>query len=389
MTSREFQAAVSAIGAGTAEPPSTVPDTQVVAVLGSCPHAQALAAAFLAAGSRVRLFSTSDADVAALRQSGGITVRGDGPIGTFSVDPSSEIHIEIVGGIDAAVTGADLVMVVGTVVFQRAMGILLADAVGPGQIALAVPGRTFGALELAWWLGAGDNRPTVGELQDLPWEVTATGPASIELSPPAPVRVGTLPPLAASGVAQALSRALPEVGSSPTVLHSSLGDATGLVDVPALIVGGPGTRDEPGELLPGAERIDDSPPAGAPLLNLVERLADERRAVAERWGVRDMPSTFDWVGRVARLRSEPGGAGARDAVLEGTAGSLVPLASAGRMAGVPTPVTDAVITGVSAMFAVDLTAAGRRLENLGLAGSDLDAVRRSVGPVRTSNAGDR
>jgi len=385
MTSREFQAAVSTIGAGTAQPPTTVPNAHIVAVLGSCPHALALAAAFLAAGSRVRLFSTSSADLDALSAAGGITVRGDGPVGTFSVDPSSDVHIETVSGIDAAVTGADLVIVVGTVAFQRAMGILLAGALGSGQVALALPGRTFGALELAWWLAS--DGPIVGEVQDLPWEVVATGPAAIHLGRAAPVRVGTLPALAASGVAEALSRALPGVSASPTVLHSSLADATGLVDVPALVVGGPGTLDDPSELLPGAEPMDEAPAHGLPLRNLVQRLADERRAVAERWGVRDLPPPSDWVDRADNAPPLPSGSEARDAVLERTAGSLVPLASAARLADVPTPVTDAVITAVSAMFAVDLTSVGRRLENLGLADAGLDAIRRTVGPGRSSNAG--
>ena len=69
-------------------------------------------------------------------------------------------------------------------------------------------------------------------------------------------------------------------------------------------------------------------------------------------------------------------------VRQGVLGSLVPLASAARLAGVPVPATKSIIQVVGTLLGADLASAGRRLENIGFADADPDDVRRAVGVTR-------
>jgi hypothetical protein len=66
-------------------------------------------------------------------------------------------------------------------------------------------------------------------------------------------------------------------------------------------------------------------------------------------------------------------------VRQGVLGSLVPLASAARLAGVAVPATKAIIQVVATFLGADLASAGRRLENIGFFEAGADDVRREVG----------
>ncbi len=58
--------------------------------------------------------------------------------------------------------------------------------------------------------------------------------------------------------------------------------------------------------------------------------------------------------------------------------SLVPIASLGRLVGVPTPAIDSIILLGSILHGVDYWAEGRTVESLGLAGKSLKEIRRYV-----------
>ena len=64
----------------------------------------------------------------------------------------------------------------------------------------------------------------------------------------------------------------------------------------------------------------------------------------------------------------------RDAVI----GSLVPLTSAGLLAGVATPVTDAMIVLASSVLKADMATAGRKLPAMGVTGAEPDTARRAL-----------
>ncbi len=344
-------------------------------MLGSGPPAWAYAAGFAAEGARVRLWASSG-DEATRLQSSGISVRDEGPVGNYRVDPDADHAIRPVAWIDQAVQGAHLVVVVGAVAHQRATAMRLAGVLEEGQTVAVSPGGTFGVLEMAWWLRAGGSNPgvTLVELQSCPFAVEAAGFGRLRWSPPtAEPGLATYPAEQGRSVQESLADYFPGTQLQPTVLHTSLTESSWAA-APAALLDGPLARLEPERLLPGATPLPRPPAPSSQMKSLIEALAEERATVAARWGVRTPQAAIG--------DFPPGGPDAQDTVagvLDGTIGSLTPLCSAAALASVPVPVTSAVVTLVSVMCGRDLWAEGRRLEGLGWGGADLDAVRRAVG----------
>lgn len=370
----DFEAVVAALSATTSEHPVPAPAWSEIAVLGSGAQAWAYAAGFAAGDARVRWW-TSRGEEAARLTSSGISVRDGGPVGNYRVDPEADHAIRPIPWMDQAVAGTDLVLVVGSLTDQRAVGMRLAGLLNEGQTVAISPGRTFGALEMAWWLRTGGSNEaiTLVELQSCPFSVVASGTGRLRWSDsPSGAALAAYPADRGEGARQSLAGFFPAMDLLPTVLHTSLTESSWSV-VPGGILDGPLTRETPGELLPGATPLA-RPAAPSPETEaLVEALRGERASVAARWGVRAPQAP------IANTAPGSEGEALRRSVLDGAAGSLVSLCSAAALASVPVPVTSSLVTVVSAMCGRDLMAEGRRLEALGWADADLDAVRRSVG----------
>lgn len=356
-----------------------------VTVLGAGPEGRALAAWLLAEGTEeVALFTVYSTELESLA-TGAITLRGEGPVGTFRV---GEGGITVTSVLDAAVAEADVLIVTGPVFKLRTYGMVLGSHLGEDQTLVVAPGQTFGGLEVDWWLGAGGKGgpTTTVELTSLPFDVWPEG-ATLHLERRRKAVIGVRP-AHRKGITEWLGEVFGPLETRATVLDASFCDGSGLVEVPALTLGGPGVGTPEGPLPIGA--IPVAPTAFRRLVTprteaLIEALAAERRVVASHFGVRDLPATQDWIEEVAGgdapvdTRPVPDLDSADAIIRRGTLGSLVPLASAGRLAGVPTPSTSALIQTVSALLDVDLASAGRTLEGIGFGGADPDAVRRAVG----------
>lgn len=370
----DFEAVVAALSASTSEHPAPAPAWSEVAVLGSGAQAWAYLAGFHAGGARVRWW-VSRGDEAAGLSASGISVRGGGPVGNYRVDSEADHAISPTPWMDQAVAGADLVVVVGSLADQRAVGMSLAGLLGEGQTVVISPGRTFGALEMHWWLRTGGSHQgvTLVELQACPFEVSSVGTGRLQWSDSLPqASMAAYPADQGQGAREALSRYFSAMDLLPTVLHTSLTESSWSA-VPAGLLDGPMTRETPQELLPGATALPQPPVPSPEMGSLLEALREERAAVAARWGVRAPQAP------ITDIPSGSGGEALRGSVLDGAAGSLVSLCSAAAPASVPVPVTSSVVTLVSAMCGRDLRAEGRRLDAIGWADADLDAVRRAVG----------
>ena len=370
----DFEAVVAALSTATSEHPAPAPTWGEIAVLGSGAQAWAYAAGFHAGGARVRWWVSRGEEAARIGASG-ISVRGGGPVGNYRVDPEADHAIRPIPWIDQAVAGADLVVVVGSLTHQRAVGMRLAGLLSEGQTVAISPGRTFGALEMAWWLRTGGSHQgvTLIELQSCPFSVSAVGTGQLRWSESAPAAaLAAYPADRGEPARQSLAAFFPPMDLLPTVLHTSLTESSWSV-VPAGILDGPMTRETPEELLPGAAPLPRPAVPSPEMESLLEALREERAAVAARWGVRAPQAP------IGTPASGSEGEVLRGAVLDGTAGSLVALCSAAALAAVPVPVTGSVVTLVSAMCGRDLRSEGRRLESLGWADADVDAVRRAVG----------
>lgn len=355
-----------------------------IAVLGGGADGRLLAAIALSEGCEVRLFSAYGAELEAM--SSGIALRGAGPVGSYQVNADAAPSVKAGAELDAVVRGADLIFLTGPIHKQRTYAMVLADHLSDGQVLAIAPGRTFAALETRWLLGIGGCTADVTIVETpLPFWISESG-ATLNLSAASGV-LGLLPgnqPDTCDG----LLPVLPGIGGVLNTMRSSFSDGSGLVEVPVLLMGGSAFE-------PGGPKI---PMGGTPLpenqtfrnligpqhRTVIADLAGERHKVARRFGVRDLPDADAWLDIHAGSASGDGSrpvpdlaqsqALLRDAVI----GSLVPLTSAARLAGVATPATDAMIALASSVLKADLATAGRKLTAMGIDGTDIDTARRAL-----------
>jgi hypothetical protein len=244
---------------------------------------------------------------------------------------------------------------------------------------------------MAWYLRVGGNRASVTIVEPLclPYWTSLDGSA-IQLSVANPALAGVLPSGNAR-VLEALKPYLPNLVPATNMVQSSFADASGFIEVPALLLGGPA--------MPGGER--ELPPGGQPLPDrhtfrnligdnhraIMRAQAAERRQVAARWGARNLPENVDLFNLYAGAeagegaRPVPAAEQATDMIRCAVIGSLVPFASAAALAGVAVPVTQSMITLACAVLGGDLLNAGRRLDGIGLAAGELDDVRRALDAI--------
>lgn len=357
-----------------------------VTVLGGGSDARLIAAVCLSEGAEVKLFSAYGKELEALRQGGGIALRGVGPVGSYQIDHDSAPSIKTTAELDDAVSDADVIFLTGPVHKQRTYAMVLADHLSDGQVLVLAPGRSMGALETIHYLRVGGATAdvTIVEAQGLPYWFEAVG-NTLHLTEAGPVAAATLP--AGRGqVLDALSRFLPNIQPAISILQSGFSDGSALVEVPALIMGGPAMEDGAIPVPMGAKPLPENQTfralIGPEQASVIATLAEERREVAKRFGIRDLPTTEAWIDcRAGALkgvggRPVPDKAEAKALLRCGVAGSLVPLVSAARIAGVKTPVTDAMIALVSSVLGADIAPTGRRLESIGVDAKDADEARQ-------------
>jgi opine dehydrogenase len=399
---QDLRAVLDAMARREQQPAPPQPAIASVAVLGAGPTGQLLAAEALAAGREVRMHSAFGRELAELRAGGGITVRGRHLVGTYAVTESAPAParpaIRLCAAIDDAVAGADLVVLATPATVHPTYAGLLAHAL-PDTVAaiVLIPGRFLGSVELHralrrhGWRG----EAPIAETAAVPYLAREDGGAIVVDG------VAARLPLArlggpADAVAGMLAAILPAVVAVPSVLDIAFAGVTGVAGVaPVILNAGLARSGEP----PLWRELVTPHLAGTILRDLDE----ERREVGFAYGARDLPSaaatlaaTFGddgepvpdgddlaaalaGLGAFAHCRltdacgpqlgdaSRPQlGDDSRPQLGDDVPNVLVPLASAGRHVGVPTPATDAVVALASVLARSDFARHGRRLETLGL-----------------------
>jgi len=171
-------------------------------------------------------------------------------------------------------------------------------------------------------------------------------------------------------------------------MASGFADLSAAVEIPALAFGGAGLASGGVAVPMGGVPLEGNASfaalIGADQRRLIEALAEERRAVALAFGVRGLPDTSEWIATFAGAdrgegtRPVPDAETARAMMRDGVIGSLAPLASAADTAGVSVPQTKALMSVVGAILDADVAAAGRRLETMGITGTNPDEARRAM-----------
>lgn len=357
---------------------------QRVAVLGGGVEGRLLAAIALSEGSDIGLFSAYGSELDAM--SSGIALRGAGPVGAYQVNADGAPSIKASAELDAVVRDADLIFLTGPIHKQRTYAMVLADHLSDGQVLAIAPGRTFAALETRWLLGIGGctSDVTIAETP-LPFWIETSG-STLNLTEASGVRAmlpGNQPDICAG-----LAPLLGGVDGVLDTMRSSFADGSGLVEVPALLLGGtafePGGPAIPMGGVPLAENRTFRNLIGAQHRTVIADLADERREVARRFGARDLPDVDAWLDTHAGnasgdgSRPVPNVAQSQTLLRDAVIGSLIPLTSAARLAGADTPATDAMIALASSVLNADLATAGRKLPAMGIDGADFDTARRAL-----------
>ena len=390
----EFAEAVTAGRKGAGVAPRL--NLQKVAVLGGQADARLFAGLCLAEGAEVTLFSAYGSELSALRSGSGISLRGAGPVGVYQVDRKDSPSVRLTAELDVAVNDADLIFLTGPIHKQRTYAMVLADHLKDGQVLVLCPGRSLGALETAWMLRIGGCRAdiTIVEIQGLPYWIAQEG-SVLHLSERGKLQTATLP-RNRPAVVEALNRFFPHLQPVDNVLASGFSDGSALVEFPALLLGGPAMGSGALKIPMGGTPLEENENfanlIGAEQRALIEKLAAERIAVAERFGVRIMPDVDSWIDSYAGAskgsgcRPVPGAEEAKAILRDGVIGSLVPLISAAELAGVDVPLTRSMVTIASNLLGADIASAGRRLDTIGIRDNELDSARLRMDEIATGNA---
>ena len=276
------------------------PEFSRVTVLGGGTEGRLLAALSLAQNRSVTLFSAYGTELNALRAAGGITLQGDGPIGTFQIDQSSSPSIQTTAELDSAVASADLIFLAGPVHKHRTYAMVLADHLKDGQTLVIAPGRTFAAFEICSLLKVGGCQAdiTVLEVQNLPYWVEADG-NTLHLSECDDASGGALPADRTSHL-DALRELLPNTKTASTVLQSSFSDGSGAVECVALMLGSSLAAGTGKSLPAGAQPLRERETFRTLLdsersRSVVSLILQERREVAKRYGIRNLPYDEIWI----------------------------------------------------------------------------------------------
>lgn len=357
-----------------------------IAVLGGGPDARLIAALSLSEGCDVTLFSAYGKELELLRASSGIALRGAGPVGSYYVD-SGDSSVALTAELDSAVTGADVIFLTGPIHKQRTYAMVLADHLSDGQVLVLAPGRSLGAVETAWMLRLGGCSAdvTLVEVQGLPYWYQSEG-ATLHLSSAGPMVAATLPRGRSNAIA-ALTQVFQGLIEAESVLASGFADLSAAVEIPALLFSGAGLEAGGVKVPMGGVPLPENDTfaglIGPDQRRLIYMLAEERRAVAQSFGVRSLPDADDWIATYSGAqkgegaRAVPDRETARGLLRDGVIGSLVPLLSAAALAGVKVPQTEAVVALTGGILDADVAASGRRLDTMGITANTIDDARRA------------
>ena len=186
-------------------------------------------------------------------------------------------------------------------------------------------------------------------------------------------------------------RFVPDALPAANIVQSSFAEASSAVELPGLMIGGPAVPSGASPILPGGvplkERETFRALLGGAHLRLTAALCSERRAVAARWGIHDLPDDDSWISAYAggdggeSARPVPGAAEADTLARCAVVGSLLPLLSAAEAAQIETPASRSMAALAVASLGGALHATGRRLSSIGVDAGTIEEARRTLDSI--------
>jgi opine dehydrogenase len=347
-----------------------------VAVLGAGNGGVAAAFDFAQHGHEVALYATPEfgSNVVAVAEAGGIAASGD-LRGFTPVRYSGHDAAE-------ALSGAELVLVVGPAYSTEALAAIAAPHLEDGTAVLVCPGSCAGAIAFkrAAGLALDEQRVIVGETSTLPYAVRVTEPGVVKvfLKLRAGLYLAGLPRAATDRLHDLVKDVWPAVEKADSVLQTTLQNGNPVIH-PAVTLLNTGLLERTGgDFLFYEEGVTAS------VGRLIEAVDRERQAIAAGVGVTILSEPALGV-KQGYMREEnystgystaPGFLGIRGQseldhryLTEDVGYSLVFLTDLASRLGVPTPVMDSLITVASVVLDRDFRAEGKRtVTSLGLDG---------------------
>jgi len=352
----------------------TLSQDKPMAVLGAGNGGCALAADLASRGVAVNLFELPDFASGFQDILQGQSVSMQGACGTHTV----RLNLATTD-LQQAIAGVDFVHLVVPSTAQALFFHALAPVVQATQTVVIWAGR-FGALELAHVLRQhrpDAPMPLIAETDTLPYGVRKINPASVRILYTATrLLVGTLPAHCGQTVATALRKLFPAMQAVDTVLAAALAN-------PALVVYGIGAllnaariEHMQGKFFLFAEGI--TPAVAAVMRDAYGEMTQVARAYGceiAQFAQTDFDGPLSLEGACFHAPEGSGGFAAMDGprdvrgryMMENIGDALAPIAELGRLAGVTTPLLDALVTLGSSICATDFRLEGRNLARLGLA----------------------
>jgi opine dehydrogenase len=347
-----------------------------VAVLGAGNGGVAAAFDFAQHGHEVALYAAAEfgENVVAVARAGGISASGD--LSGFAAIRYA--------GHDAAeaLSGAELVLVVGPAYSTEPLAAAAAPHLSPGTAILVCPGSCAGAIAFkrAVGLELDDERYVVGETSTLPYAVRVTEPGVVNvfLKLTSGLYLAGLPRAATDRLHDLIKDVWPAVEKADSVFQTTLQNGNPVIH-PAVTLLNAGLLERTGgDFLFYEEGVTES------VGRLIAAVDHERQAIAAALGVTIQSEPALGVRQGYMLEENystgystaPGFLGIRAQsrldhryLTEDVGYSLVFLSDLAARLGLRTPVIDAVIAIASVVLARDFRAEGKRtMSTLGLDG---------------------
>lgn len=356
-------------------------ETLRVAVIGGGNGGQALAGHLSAKGLKVRLYDRNIPKVNQLNRTRRIRLIG-------ALDLEGEIEFAT-SDIEKAIDGSNLIMVATTATAHRPLAAVMAPILSDGQIIVLNPGRTCGAVEFKNTLDQAGliSRVYVAEAQTLVYacRIVETGKVNV-IGVKDKVFVSAFPASDTQRVLNVLKQIFSCFYPAKNVLQTSF-ENVGAMFHPAVVLFNEAAI-ERGDSFYFYRDMTDG------LSRVIEIADKERLAVAAAYGINPI-SAFDWVsyaydgveGRTLceRMHNNPAyyeilaprTIDCRQ-ITEDIPTGIIPMAELGKIAGVPTPLFDSLITMCSILLDRDFRSEGRTLIRLGFQGCTVEEIINKI-----------
>lgn len=355
------------------------------AILGAGNGGLSIGAYLALRGWDVSLFDAFESQLSAVRNSGGVSLTGSSMNGFAKFK-------EITTDLGKALFGCPLIMITTPAFAHRELAEKCAPFLCRGQTVVLNPGRTGGAMEFRHRvLEINPEADFVSaESQTLIYACRKTGPAEAKIySVKEKVPLAAFPSSDTLKAIDALNSVYPQFEAASNILE------TGMMNMGAIFHPAPAILNI--ARIESKEVFDHYTDGITPCVGeVLEQVDKERVAIAEALEVPTL-SCRNWLGMAYGIKIEPedtirsalrkneaykGIRAPSDPyaryITEDVPMSLVPLSELGRIAGVPTPCMDTLITLAGFLHKTDYREKGRTAEKLGIKGLSLEKLKEYV-----------